>query len=176
VAPGERFGRIYLDRYPDPLGFGKTPSRFSDPRRRVGSSRFGVLYLGDTLKVCFLEAVLRATSGMASLATCPLPRRKFDVVTPRSKRSCRFDLGVSGTTMPLSWAFLQTCIGRAGKHWRAPGRWRSMTISAAIVTIRRKPRDVPMPIWRRGARRRRGCVRCRHLPDRTGRPCQRIMS
>jgi hypothetical protein len=24
VPAGQRFGRIYLDRYPDPLGFGKT--------------------------------------------------------------------------------------------------------------------------------------------------------
>jgi hypothetical protein len=59
VPAGQRFGRIYLDRYPDPLGFGKTPSRFSDPRRRLASNRFGVLYLGDTVKVCFLEAVMR---------------------------------------------------------------------------------------------------------------------
>ncbi|MDC7787465.1 RES family NAD+ phosphorylase [Rhodoplanes sp. TEM] len=59
VPPGRRFGRIYLGRYPDPLGFGKTPSRFSDPRRRVAANRFGVLYLGETVKVCFLEAVLR---------------------------------------------------------------------------------------------------------------------
>lgn len=59
VRPGERFGRIYLGRYPDPLGCGKTLSRFSDPRRRVPANRFGVLYLGSTLKVCFVEAVLR---------------------------------------------------------------------------------------------------------------------
>jgi hypothetical protein len=59
VAVGRRFGRIYLGRYLDPLGFGKTPSRFSDPRRRVAANRFGVLYLGETVKVCFLEAVLR---------------------------------------------------------------------------------------------------------------------
>lgn len=59
VPAGMRFGRIYLGRYPDPLGHGKTLSRFSDPRRRVPQSRFGVLYLGETLKVCFLEAVLR---------------------------------------------------------------------------------------------------------------------
>jgi hypothetical protein len=36
-----------------------TPSRFSDPRRRDAAKRFGVLYLGETLKVCFLEAALR---------------------------------------------------------------------------------------------------------------------
>ena len=59
MNPGERFGRIYLGRYPDPLGYGKSPSRFCDPRRRVPANRFGVLYLGESLKVCFLEAVLR---------------------------------------------------------------------------------------------------------------------
>lgn len=48
-----------MDRYPDPLGFGKTPSRFSDPRKRAEVNRFGVLYLGESLEVCFLEAVLR---------------------------------------------------------------------------------------------------------------------
>jgi hypothetical protein len=31
IKPAERFGRIYHERYPDPLGFGKTKSRFSDP-------------------------------------------------------------------------------------------------------------------------------------------------
>ncbi|NKK03296.1 RES domain-containing protein [Rhizobium leguminosarum bv. viciae] len=59
VPAGRRFGRIYGSAFPDPLGFGKTPSRFSDPRRRDAANRFGVLYLGETLKVCFLEAVLR---------------------------------------------------------------------------------------------------------------------
>ncbi|MCK3803846.1 RES domain-containing protein [Sinorhizobium meliloti] len=50
---------MYASAFPDPLGYGKTPSRFSDPRRRDPARRFGVVYLGDTLKVCFLEAVLR---------------------------------------------------------------------------------------------------------------------
>lgn len=59
VPAGRRFGRIYANAFPDPLGYGKTPSRFSDPRRRDATRRFGVLYLGETLKVCFLEAVLR---------------------------------------------------------------------------------------------------------------------
>ncbi|MCK3781125.1 RES family NAD+ phosphorylase [Ensifer sesbaniae] len=59
VPAGRRFGRIYAGAFPDPLGYGKTPSRFSDPRRRDPARRFGVVYLGDTLKVCFLEAVLR---------------------------------------------------------------------------------------------------------------------
>lgn len=59
IPRGRTFGRIYWSTYPDPLGYGKSPSRFSDPRRRVDANRFGVLYLGDSLKVCFLEAVLR---------------------------------------------------------------------------------------------------------------------
>lgn len=59
IAAGRRFGHIYPNGYPDPLGFGKTRSRFSDPRRRVATRRFGVLYLGSSLKVCFLETVLR---------------------------------------------------------------------------------------------------------------------
>jgi len=59
IPVGQRFGRIYHARYPNPLGFGKTRSRFSDPRRRIDANRFGVLYLGATLKVCFVEAILR---------------------------------------------------------------------------------------------------------------------
>ncbi|TIQ37073.1 MAG: RES domain-containing protein [Mesorhizobium sp.] len=59
IPPGRTFGRIYWGAYPDPLGYGKSPSRFSDPRRGVDANRFGVLYLGDSLKMCFLEAVLR---------------------------------------------------------------------------------------------------------------------
>ena len=59
IAPGQVFGRIYDPRFPDPLGYGKTRSRFSDPRRRNAETRFGVLYLGSSLKVCFLEALLR---------------------------------------------------------------------------------------------------------------------
>lgn len=59
ISRGARFGRIYLNRFPDPLGYGKTLSRFSDPRRRALANRFGVLYLGSTFKVCFVEAVLR---------------------------------------------------------------------------------------------------------------------
>jgi RES domain len=59
VSAGERFYRLYLDIYPDALGFGKSPSRFSDSRRRIAANRFGVLYLGQSLKVCFLEALLR---------------------------------------------------------------------------------------------------------------------
>ncbi|MER9223164.1 RES family NAD+ phosphorylase [Mesorhizobium sp. M0644] len=59
IPRGRTFGRIYWSTYPDPLGYGKSPSRFSDPRRRLDANRFGILYLGNSLKVCFLETVLR---------------------------------------------------------------------------------------------------------------------
>jgi hypothetical protein len=59
IPRGRTFGRIYWSTFSDPLGYGKSPSRFSDPRRRVAANRFGVLYLGDSLKVCFVETVLR---------------------------------------------------------------------------------------------------------------------
>jgi hypothetical protein len=58
IITGTRFGRIYHERYPNPLGYGKTLSRFSDPRTGRGN-RFGVLYVGESLNVCFLEAILR---------------------------------------------------------------------------------------------------------------------
>jgi hypothetical protein len=60
IKTGTKWFRLYSSRYPDPLGFGFSPSRFSDPR--VGlpeKDRFGVVYFGSSVKVCFLERVLR---------------------------------------------------------------------------------------------------------------------
>jgi hypothetical protein len=52
--------RLYWATHPDPLGFGYGASRFSDPRITLAEKdRFGVLYFGASLKVCFLEAILR---------------------------------------------------------------------------------------------------------------------
>jgi RES domain len=59
IAACKQFGRIYHVRYPESLGFGRTPSRFSDRRRLPEDRRFGVLYAGSTLKVCFVETILR---------------------------------------------------------------------------------------------------------------------
>jgi hypothetical protein len=78
VAPGDVFGRIYDPRFPDPLGYGKARSRFSDPRRRSPESRFGVLYLGSSLKVCFLEALLRdERDGL--VGDYPMDERELDM-------------------------------------------------------------------------------------------------
>lgn len=98
VPAGLRFGRIYLGKYLDPLGFGKTPSRFSDPRRRKPSNRFGVLYLGDTVKVCFLEAVLRdqreGVIGSLPIAESELHVRQYaeiEVIAPLTMVDLRGD-------------------------------------------------------------------------------------
>ncbi|MER9228975.1 RES domain-containing protein [Mesorhizobium sp. M0664] len=40
-------------------GTGSRRAGSAIPRRRLDANRFGVLYLGDSLKVCFLETVLR---------------------------------------------------------------------------------------------------------------------
>lgn len=59
VSAGARYGRILMRRFTDGLGFGKNESRFSDPRNLHAQERFGVLYVGTSLKVCFVEAILR---------------------------------------------------------------------------------------------------------------------
>lgn len=59
IAAGTVWHHIFPDRYPDPLGYGFTSSRFSDPRR--AKLRFGVYYLGATIEVTFLETRVRDT-------------------------------------------------------------------------------------------------------------------
>ena len=56
---GQTWLRVFHRRFADPLGFGKSPSRFSDPRPLAAEGRYGVVYLGATLKVCVLEAIIR---------------------------------------------------------------------------------------------------------------------
>lgn len=81
VPVGAKFGRIYRKTFPDPLGFRKNPSRFNDPRRRTDVNRFGVLYLGSSLKVCFLETMLRderdGIVGQIELAESELDDRRY---------------------------------------------------------------------------------------------------
>jgi hypothetical protein len=58
VTVGSVWHHVFLNRFPDPLGFGLTPSRFSDPRRKP-ATRFGVYYVGQTFEVAFLETIVR---------------------------------------------------------------------------------------------------------------------
>ena len=117
---GARFGRIHFARHAEPLGFGKTPSRFSDPRRRKPENRFGVLYLGETLKVCFLEAILRdkrnGSAGDYPLDETELRARRFslvEVAAPLTVVDLRRDGGVRmGVPSDVSRAFDQTLARR----------------------------------------------------------------
>lgn len=87
VPAGANFGRIHRKMFSDPLGFGKNPSRFSDPRRRTEANRFGVLYLGSSLKVCFLETVLRddrdGIVGQIAIAESELDDRRYAEIRVR---------------------------------------------------------------------------------------------
>lgn len=49
---------MFQDRFPDPLGFGFSASRFSDPGKGA-KPRFGVYYVGQTFEVAFLETIIR---------------------------------------------------------------------------------------------------------------------
>jgi len=54
------------------LGFGLAPSRFSDPEVTLAPpDRFGVVYLGSNVKVCFAEAILR-DRGIGHAACFPI--------------------------------------------------------------------------------------------------------
>ncbi len=87
VPVGATFGRIHRQTFSDPLGFGMNPSRFSDPRRRSEANRFGVLYLGSSLKVCFLETMLRddrdGIVGQIAIAESELGERRYAEIRVR---------------------------------------------------------------------------------------------
>ena len=55
VPIGAIWRRLYGAHFPDPLGWGPAPSRFSDPT----GGGFGVVYLGVSAKVTFVETILR---------------------------------------------------------------------------------------------------------------------
>lgn len=55
IAVGEVWRRMYETRFPNPLGYGQGLSRFSD---NTGHA-FGLIYLGSSAKVCFVETIMR---------------------------------------------------------------------------------------------------------------------
>lgn len=55
VPAGQVWRRLYDRRHPDPLGWGASLSRFSDPT----GAAFGVVYLAASAKAAFVETVLR---------------------------------------------------------------------------------------------------------------------
>ncbi len=55
VPAGEVWRRMYETRFPEPLGWGPGLNRFSDPTGHA----YGVVYLGASAKVAFVETILR---------------------------------------------------------------------------------------------------------------------
>ena len=139
VPAGLRFGRIYVDRYAGPLGFGKTPSWFSDPRRRVPENRFGVLYLGETVKVCFLETVLRdqrdGVVGDLPIEEKEIHARSYaEIETMAPLRMV--DLRDDGSVI----MGVPTDVAKAtSQSWRGPGRWPSTIIRRSLTASSTHP-------------------------------------
>jgi hypothetical protein len=81
IKTGTKWYRLYSSSHPDPLGFGFSPSRFSDPRLKLPEKdRFGVAYFGSSLKVCFLERVLRDLRN-GQLGDVPIPYAELEQLT-----------------------------------------------------------------------------------------------
>lgn len=55
VPAGSTWRRLYESRHPNPLGYAPGLSRFSDPTGKA----FGLVYLGSSAKVVFVETILR---------------------------------------------------------------------------------------------------------------------
>jgi hypothetical protein len=81
IVAGGVWRRLYQSRFPDPLGYGFGPSRFSDPETSfVPPARFGVVYLGSSVKVCFLEAILR-DRGVGRIRAFPIEWTELETWT-----------------------------------------------------------------------------------------------
>jgi len=63
AVAGGVWHHIFRDSHPDPLGFGHTPSRFSDPWKSA-RTRFGVYYAGGSFETAFLETLVRDTRNL----------------------------------------------------------------------------------------------------------------
>jgi hypothetical protein len=93
---GATWLRLYRRTFPDPLGFGKAPSRFSPPPE--ATERYGVVYLGSSLNVTVAETLVR-DRGDGRLGNLPIELAEFDdlacaeiqVVTPLQLADLRGD-------------------------------------------------------------------------------------
>ena len=73
---GSVWQRMYASVHTDPLGHQLSLSRFSDP----SGTRFGVIYLGSSAKVAFVEAILR-DRGEATLGPVLIPFTELEAYT-----------------------------------------------------------------------------------------------
>lgn len=88
--------RLYRRTFPDPLGYGKAPSRFSPPPD--AAERYGVVYLGSSVQVTVAETLVR-DRGDGRLGDLPLELAELEawacaeieVVTPLRLADLRGD-------------------------------------------------------------------------------------
>jgi hypothetical protein len=79
IPVGSTWRRMYETRFPDPLGYGPGLNRFSDPTGKA----FGLIYLGSSAKVAFVETILRDRADGRG-ATCVVA---YDEIKKRSLAS-----------------------------------------------------------------------------------------
>lgn len=140
----ECFGRIFSAAYPDPLGYGKAQSRFSDPRRRKPENRFGVLYVGETVAVCFLEAVLRdrkdGVTGAMELDEREWEERLFadvEVASPLRTVDLRGN-NLVAMGVPSNWRGAPITV------WAGPGPWRFTSTRMSLTASSTRPASTGM--------------------------------
>jgi hypothetical protein len=81
LPAGGVWRRLYETRFPNPLGWGQGLSRFSDPTGKA----FGVVYLGASAKVAFVETLLRDRTDGRS-ADCVIEMAEVEARTLASIR------------------------------------------------------------------------------------------
>lgn len=115
------FHHIFSSRYPDPLGYGKNPSRFSDPRRRVAKNRFGVYYLAETPEAAFVEAVLRenaiGTTGTYIIPKTTLAALKLADIRATSPLNLVDLRGCAKVRLRVPTDATSASNHRLGQHW-----------------------------------------------------------
>lgn len=70
---GAVWRRLYPDTHPNPLGWGPAINRFSDPTGKA----FGVVYLGSSAKVTYVEVIYR-DRGDGRDEAFPIPFSEFE--------------------------------------------------------------------------------------------------
>ena len=99
VPAGSVWRRIYETRYRDPLGYGLGLNRFSDPTGKA----FGLVYLGASARVAFVETVLRdRADGRGAdciVEEAEILKRSMATLTPASELRLVDLTGVGGVRL-----------------------------------------------------------------------------
>jgi hypothetical protein len=114
---GEIWRRIYETRFPDALGWGLGVNRFSDPTGKA----YGLVYLGSTAKVAFVETLLRdAADGRGNDCVLDLAEIKArSIASIRVKAQLRLlDLtGDGGLQMGVPSDVVGASDQTLAQHW-----------------------------------------------------------